>query len=203
MESRLYSRSYALIHGTTIYIFNGGIAFVTGDGLHAGQESLTSSGCMGVSEPRGRASTHEVLVVTRMTGPKDTYVIKCEELYVVFSTCVKFKENVLARSDEKHAVLAYKAGGFYTKTHTDFGYTINDFRSNKKLDTKPKTQTNFGYTIKALRSEKKIGTNPKTHTDIGFTIKALRRKKKLDTKPKTHTDFSYTIKALRSKKKLG
>ena len=28
---------------------------------------------MGVSEPRGPASTHEVLVVTRITGPKDTY----------------------------------------------------------------------------------------------------------------------------------
>ncbi|KAL9816660.1 hypothetical protein AtNW77_Chr4g0280531 [Arabidopsis thaliana] len=30
---------------------------------------------MGVSEPRGPASTHEVLVVTRMTGPKDTYKV--------------------------------------------------------------------------------------------------------------------------------
>ncbi|KAG7627289.1 hypothetical protein AtNW77_Chr3g0197041 [Arabidopsis thaliana] len=29
---------------------------------------------MGVSEPRGPASTYEVLVVTRMTGPNDVYV---------------------------------------------------------------------------------------------------------------------------------
>ena len=32
---------------------------------------------MGVYEPRGPASTHEVLVVTRMTGPKDVYVCMC------------------------------------------------------------------------------------------------------------------------------
>ncbi|KAL9285989.1 hypothetical protein AtEden1_Chr4g0281081 [Arabidopsis thaliana] len=30
---------------------------------------------MGVSKPRGPASTHEVLVVTRMTGPKDMYKV--------------------------------------------------------------------------------------------------------------------------------
>ncbi|KAL9811867.1 hypothetical protein AtNW77_Chr5g0114141 [Arabidopsis thaliana] len=29
---------------------------------------------MGVSQPRGPASTHEVLVITRMTGPNDVYV---------------------------------------------------------------------------------------------------------------------------------
>jgi len=29
---------------------------------------------MRVSEPRGPASTHEVLVVTRMIGPNDVYV---------------------------------------------------------------------------------------------------------------------------------
>jgi len=29
---------------------------------------------MRVSEPRGSASTHEVLVITRMTGPNDVYV---------------------------------------------------------------------------------------------------------------------------------
>ena len=29
---------------------------------------------MGVSLPRGPASTYEVLVVTRMTGPNDVYV---------------------------------------------------------------------------------------------------------------------------------
>ncbi|KAL9830796.1 hypothetical protein AtNW77_Chr3g0193391 [Arabidopsis thaliana] len=28
---------------------------------------------MGVSEPRGPTSTHEALVITRMTGPSDTY----------------------------------------------------------------------------------------------------------------------------------
>ncbi|KAL9830574.1 hypothetical protein AtNW77_Chr3g0190871 [Arabidopsis thaliana] len=29
---------------------------------------------MGVSEPRGPASTYEVLVITRMTGPNDVLV---------------------------------------------------------------------------------------------------------------------------------
>jgi len=32
---------------------------------------------MGVSEPRGPTSTHEVLVVTRMNGPKDIYTYIC------------------------------------------------------------------------------------------------------------------------------
>ncbi|KAL9280910.1 hypothetical protein AtEden1_Chr5g0112551 [Arabidopsis thaliana] len=31
---------------------------------------------MGVSEPRGPASTYEVLVITRMTGPNDVYLWK-------------------------------------------------------------------------------------------------------------------------------
>ncbi|EFH44647.1 predicted protein, partial [Arabidopsis lyrata subsp. lyrata] len=30
---------------------------------------------MGVSEPRGPPSTQEVLVVTRMTGPNDVYIL--------------------------------------------------------------------------------------------------------------------------------
>ncbi|KAL9293414.1 hypothetical protein AtEden1_Chr3g0192941 [Arabidopsis thaliana] len=30
---------------------------------------------MGVSETRGPVSTHEVLVVTRMSGPKDMYKV--------------------------------------------------------------------------------------------------------------------------------
>jgi len=50
--------------------------------LHAGQERLTSPGCMGVSEQRGPASTHEVLVVKRMTGPKDMYVCAIMDLWI-------------------------------------------------------------------------------------------------------------------------
>jgi len=38
---------------------------------------------MGVSEPRGPASTHEVLVVTRMSGPKDMYVCAIMDLWII------------------------------------------------------------------------------------------------------------------------
>ncbi|CAH8254173.1 unnamed protein product [Arabidopsis lyrata] len=37
---------------------------------------------MGVSEPRGPASTQEVLVITRMTGPNDVCMVKMNVMNV-------------------------------------------------------------------------------------------------------------------------
>ncbi|KAG7563944.1 hypothetical protein ISN44_As10g006980, partial [Arabidopsis suecica] len=37
---------------------------------------------IGVSEPRGQASTQEVLVITRMTGPNDVCMVKINVMNV-------------------------------------------------------------------------------------------------------------------------
>ena len=48
-------------------------------------------GCMGVSEPRGPASTHEVLVVTKMTGPNDMYVFAIMDKMVIMNVLLEVK----------------------------------------------------------------------------------------------------------------
>jgi len=44
---------------------------------------------MGVYEPRGPASTHEVLVVTRMTGPKDMYICAIIDKMVIMNVLLE------------------------------------------------------------------------------------------------------------------
>jgi len=45
----------------------------------------------GVSEPRGPASTHEVLVVTKMTGPNDMYVFAIMDKMVIMNVLLEVK----------------------------------------------------------------------------------------------------------------
>jgi len=46
---------------------------------------------MGVSEPRGPASTHTVLVITRMTRPNDVYVYIIIDKMVVMNELLEVK----------------------------------------------------------------------------------------------------------------
>ncbi|VYS47902.1 unnamed protein product [Arabidopsis thaliana] len=45
----------------------------------------------GVSEPRGPASTHEVLVVTKMIGPNDMYVFAIMDKMVIMNVLLEVK----------------------------------------------------------------------------------------------------------------
>ncbi|KAL9293698.1 hypothetical protein AtEden1_Chr3g0197601 [Arabidopsis thaliana] len=49
---------------------------------------------MGVSEPRGPASTYEVLVVTRMTGPNDVYVYININKMIVMNLLLEVKASL-------------------------------------------------------------------------------------------------------------
>jgi len=46
---------------------------------------------MGVSEPRGPTSTHEALVITRMTGSSDTYVCAIMDKMLIMNVLFEVK----------------------------------------------------------------------------------------------------------------